>query len=83
MARIVLGSGLSRFANGTAELEVDAADVRALIRVLEERFPGIRELIETSMSIAIDGDIIQDPFLEPTAPDCEIHFLPPIQGGAS
>lgn len=81
MARVVLTGGLRRFTGGTSEVEVDAPDVRALIRALEERFPGIGPHIEESMSIAIDGDIIQQPLLESIGPDSEIHFLPPISGG--
>jgi molybdopterin converting factor small subunit len=77
----VLGRGLHRFTGGQAELEVDVADVRALIRELEERFPGIGEQIDMSMSIAIDGDIIQEPLLESIGPDSEVHFLPQLQGG--
>ena len=65
------------------EIEIDARNVRELLQALEQHVPGIGKLVEEGLSIAIDGDIIQDPFLEPTAPDCEIHFLPPIQGGAS
>lgn len=64
-----------------AELEIDAPDVRSLIRALEERFPGIGPHIEENMSIAIDGDIIQEPLLERIGPDSEVHFLPPIAGG--
>ena len=65
------------------EIEIDARNVRELLLALEPHVPGIGKLVEEGLSIAIDGDIIQDPFLEPTAPDSEIHFLPPIQGGAS
>jgi molybdopterin converting factor small subunit len=81
VAKVVLSGALRQFAGGARSLEVDASDVRALIAVLEERFPGIRQHIELEMSIAIDGDIIQEPLLEPIGPDSEIHFLPPIQGG--
>ena len=81
MAKVVLTGGLRRFAEGVSELTVEAADVRALIRALEERFPGIREHIDDKLSIAIDGDIIADPLLEPLGPESEVHFLPQIQGG--
>jgi molybdopterin synthase sulfur carrier subunit len=81
VAKIVLTGGLRRFTDGATELDVDASDVRALIRALEERFPGIGSHIEKNTSIAIDGDIIHDPLLEPIGPDSEIHFLPQIAGG--
>jgi molybdopterin converting factor small subunit len=81
VARIVLTGGLQQLAGGVSELEVDAPNVRALIAALEERFPGFQQRIDESMSIAIDGDIIQEPLLEPIEPNSEIHFLPQIQGG--
>jgi hypothetical protein len=33
------------------------------------------------MAVAIDGEIIEDPLLEPIRPESEIHFLPRISGG--
>jgi molybdopterin converting factor small subunit len=81
VARVVLTGALRRFAGGASELEIGASDVRALVRALEERFPGIAVHIEDNMSIAIDGDIIQDPLLEPIGPESEVHFLPQLQGG--
>ena len=81
LARVVFSGGLRRLAGGASELEVDASDVRELMHALEQRFPEISLELLSNMSIAIDGDIIQDPLLEPSEPDSEIHFLPTIQGG--
>jgi hypothetical protein len=33
------------------------------------------------MAVAIDGDIIVDPLLEPIGPDSEVHFLHFVAGG--
>jgi hypothetical protein len=33
------------------------------------------------MAVAIDGQIYQDPFLEPISPNSEVFFLPRIGGG--
>ncbi len=72
---------MRRLVAGASEIEVDATDVRELMRLLEDRFPGISRKLATGISIAIDGDIIQDPLLEPIGPDSEVHFLPAVQGG--
>ena len=81
MARVVFNGALRRLAGGASELEVDARNVRELMHALEDRFPGISLELQSGMSIAIDGDIIQDPLLEPIEPDSEVHFLPAVQGG--
>ena len=82
MARVILTGNLRALAGDKAELEIDAANVRELLRALEPKVPGIGKQVEDGLSIAIDGDIIQDPLLEAIGPDSEIHFLPAIQGGA-
>ncbi len=81
LARVVFSGALRRLADGASELEVDASNVRELVHKIVQRFPGISLELLSGMSIAIDGDIIQDPLLEPIEPDSEIHFLPAVQGG--
>jgi hypothetical protein len=80
MALVVLPRSLASLAAGVLEHELDACDVRGLVRLLEERFPGIGLEIR-DMAIAIDGEIINDPFLERIDRASEVHFLPRIQGG--
>lgn len=82
MARIILTSGLSnQFTNGLIELEVDAVDVRGLISLLDERYPGIGDELNREMAVAIDGQIFQEPFLEKISENSEVYFLPRIGGG--
>ncbi len=82
MATVVLPSRLLPLTGGVEQLEVDARNVRQLIAELDARFPGIGEkLRDSSTAIAIDGEIINDPFIEPIEPDSEVHFLPSISGG--
>ena len=66
---------------GAEQVDVAASDVRQLIRALDDRYPGIGEQLREGVAIAIDGEIINDPLLEPIEPDSEVHFLPPISGG--
>ena len=81
MARVILTGRLRELAGSETDLEIDASNVRELLRKLEVCLPGIGQRVEDGLSIAIDGDIIQEPLLEAIGPDSEIHFLPPIQGG--
>jgi len=82
VARVILTGSLRSLAGDESEIEIDAANVRELLRALEPRLPGIGKQVEDGLSIAIDGDIVQDPLLEPIGPDSEIVFLPPVRGGA-
>lgn len=57
--------------------------MRGLIDALDARFPGIGATLRNSSAIAIDGEIIGEPELEPIPPNAEVHFLPSISGGAT
>ena len=81
MARVVFSGVLRQHVGGLAELEVEADSYRDLLRALEARFPGFSDLIEGRMTLALDGELISDPLLEPIGPDSEVHFVPRIGGG--
>jgi CO/xanthine dehydrogenase Mo-binding subunit/molybdopterin converting factor small subunit len=81
VARVLLSGALRRHAGGRAELSIEAPTYRELVAALEARFPGIAPLIEGRTSLAIDGEIIPDPLLEPIPEESEIHFVPRVAGG--
>jgi molybdopterin converting factor small subunit len=81
LATVFLPKSLQAHTGGIERVEIDASDVRGLVRALEARFPGLGEPLRSGMAVAIDGDIVSNPLLEPVGPDSEIHFLPSISGG--
>jgi molybdopterin converting factor small subunit len=81
MATVILSRGLQRYTDGTERVEVEAGNVRELVAALDARFPGIGAEIRSGMAVAINGEIISDPFLEAVPSDGEVHFLPPLRGG--
>jgi len=81
MARVVFTGSLKRLTGGDGELELDAANVRQLMRGVGERYPALKPHIETGMVVAIDGQIYQDAWLQPVGPDSEVHLLPKLAGG--
>ena len=81
MARVVFSAALQQHVGGLRELELDVGSYRELLRVLELRFPGFGDLIEGRMTLALDGELISDPLIEPLEVDSEIHFVPRIGGG--
>ena len=83
MARIILTDSLSKqFTDGNSDFEIVAPSVRSLRRELDNRYPGLgTQISDGTLSVAIDGDIYQDAFLEELHPDSEVAFLPKIGGG--
>ena len=82
MVKVCLSSGTAQqYTNGMAEIEVDASNVRQIVRALEAQFPGLGVEIEYTMSVAIDGTILPEPFLEEVTHTSEVYVLPKIGGG--
>jgi molybdopterin converting factor small subunit len=81
MARVVFPDHLSPYTGEVRELDVDASSFRELVVALEARFPGIATALHEKVTVAIDGEISHDPFLEPLQPGSEVHFLFRISGG--
>ena len=83
MARIIITDSLSKqFTDGNSDFEIVAPSVRSLIRELDSLYPGLgAQVNDGTLSVAIDGDIYQDAFLEELSPDSEVAFLPKIGGG--
>ena len=82
LARVILPKPLAEITGGELEFEIEASHVRALIRELERMFPGLDELLSGQVAVAIDGEIMSDPLLEPLQADTEVHFLPRVGGGS-
>jgi sulfur carrier protein ThiS len=81
MARVVLTRGLTQFTGGDREVEIDAKNIRQLLRLLGERYPSLQPHLADGVAVAIDGEIFQDAWLEPIPPDSEVHVIPQIVGG--
>lgn len=82
MARVqTISTRVRDLTGGLVEFEVEAGSVRALIRELDERWPGLGAVVEDDMAIAIDGEIFQDAFAEPIAQFSEVVLIPKISGG--
>ena len=80
MAKVVFPDHLQTNTGGVRELEVACKNFRGLVRSLEEKWPGIEEVL-TKTAVAIDGQIYQDAWLEPIQPNSEVFFMQRIEGG--
>ena len=81
MAVVVIPSRLRHHTGGEERVELEAANVRALFAALVERYPALADELREGSAVAIDGEIVSEPLLEPVAPDSEVHLLPPLAGG--
>lgn len=77
----VASSFCDRFTGGLREIGVEAHTVRAMIRELGARFPGLAEFLEMRAAVAIDGTIYQKVGSQPIGPDSEVVIIPRIGGG--
>ncbi len=82
-ARVVLSSGLSRrYTGGEREFEVEATTMRDVLKELDRRFPGLHDHLVAETTVAIDGEIHDEPaYFQKVRPGCEIFFIPKLEGG--
>lgn len=82
MTEVVLSREIARqYTDGETNIVVEAGTMRAVVRQLDEKYPGVGAVLREGMAVAIDGTIFQDFFLEEVGPDAEVCFLPAIEGG--
>ncbi len=81
MVRVVIPAALRALAQGAEQVEVEASDVRGLLRALDERFPGFSRELGSHFAVAIDGELYQEPLFVAVETGSEVHFLPAIAGG--
>jgi molybdopterin converting factor small subunit len=81
-ARVVFtGDFGDRYTGGVKQFEVEAKNLRGVIRKLDELYPGLGERLERETTVAIDGEIHEVVYRQPVRPGCEIFFIPKIEGG--
>lgn len=72
---------------GEARVEVSGRTVRAVIRALDGRYPGIRdrlcagEKLAPALAVAVDGRLSRLGLHQPVTEASEVRFLPAIEGG--
>lgn len=87
MATVFIPAMLQSLTGGVTHLQVEGNTVRAILNVLEERFPGFKDRLlqdgdlRPDIAVAVDGEFVVD-LIERVHPDSEVHFVPPISGGA-
>ena len=78
---LAMGGDVAAFTGGASEFDVAARSVGAMIRELEQRWPGLGEYVERRMAVAIDGEIFQDADGAAFSEASEVCLIPKIGGG--
>ena len=81
MARVVIFGSLRVHTNGVGEVEIAASTTRALLEELATRYPGLREVIDAGVSLAIDGEVFKEAWFTPIKDDSEVVVMPLMVGG--
>lgn len=81
MATVFFAQPLRQHTAGVERMQVNVDNYRDLVEHVAARFPALRHTLQEELSVAIDGEIIHEPFLEAVGPDSEVHFLHRISGG--
>lgn len=75
-------TGLLRQAvDGAASIDIEAANIRELLRKLVERYPKAQSHLDAGIAVAVNGEIYRDNWSEPIPPGAEVVLMPRIQGG--
>jgi len=81
-AKVVFTTGFSRrYTGGVREFEVEAGNLRGLIKAMDKLFPGLGEHLEEETTVAIDGELHEIAYGQPVKPGAEVFFIPKIEGG--
>jgi len=78
---IFTGDFSDRYTGSVKEFDIEARNLRGVIKALDERYPGLGERLELETTVAIDGVIQELVYHLPVRPGCEIFFIPKIEGG--
>ena len=59
-ARVVFTSGFSaRYTGGVREFEIEAKNLRGVIKAMDSMFPGLGRDLEDETTVAIDGELFE------------------------
>ena len=80
MALVFFSSELQKL-TGEETTRVSGETYREIVGEIVDRYADISREKLMGMAVAIDGEIVHDPLLEPVGAASEVHFLYRIEGG--
>jgi sulfur-carrier protein len=81
-ARVVFTSGFARrYTGGVREFDIEAKNLRGVLKAMDEMFPGLGHTLEEETNVAIDGALHETGYFQPVRDGAEVFFIPRIEGG--
>ena len=81
MVKVTLWGSLRSATGGLTEVEVEAKNTGEMLKALAEKYPALDPIIESGVSVAIDGLIYKEAWFTPIKPDSEVVLMPYMKGG--
>jgi molybdopterin converting factor small subunit len=81
MVAVTLWGSLRRFADGQAQVQIEARNFKELLDRLAETYPGLKPQIDRGVSLALDGRIYREAWFTEIRPDSEVVLMPYMTGG--
>lgn len=81
VVKVNLWSGLRAFTGGQQVVEVEAQTVGEVLTGLVAAFPGLEAVLDSGVSVAVDGKVIASSLHMPVAPENEIWLMQRLKGG--
>ena len=81
-AHVVFTMGFARrYTGGVREFDVEAKNLRGVLKAMDTLYPGLGETLEEETTVAIDGEIHDVGYFQPVKPGAEVFFIPKLEGG--
>jgi len=60
---------------------VQAETIAQMMEYLAEKFPNLRDVLQTDVAVSIDGQIFRDDWTQTIPSGAEVYLIPRIEGG--
>ena len=81
MVKVNLWAGLRRFTDGHDVIEVEAKNIGDILKGVSKDYPALKEIIDSGVSVSVDGRIISSGVTEPVNQNSEVFLLQQLKGG--
>ena len=82
VARVVFTSGFARrYTEGVREFEVEAKNLRGVLKAMDELYPGLAHHLEEETTVAINGELHETGYFQAVPEGAEVFFIPRLEGG--
>lgn len=79
--KVTLTGAFEPFTRAEETFELEVSSVRALLREIDQRYPGLAAVLEEDSAVAIDGVIHEIVYSQQLTPGAEVYFIPRLESG--